>query len=79
MLRRVGDDAARPVALHTRDDVVRFARDALGDDTEAVVLHGGGAADTAQETLLDTLVELDDSNTRGGLKSEESVRFKMRS
>ena len=65
LLRWVGNESARPVALHTSNDVVAAALDALGDDAEAVVLHRRTAADTAEQTLLDTLLELDDSDTGG--------------
>lgn len=63
-LRWVIDETASPVTLHTSDDVVRVTLDTLGDDTETVVLHRGAAADTAEQTLLDTLLELDDRDTR---------------
>ena len=57
-LRRVRDKATSPVTLHTGDDVVGIALNTLGNDTEAVILHGGRAADAAQETLLNTLLLL---------------------
>lgn len=66
VLRRVSDEAAGPVALHTGDDVVRIALDALRDDTEAVVLHNWAATDTTEQTLLNTLLKLDDGYTRRG-------------
>lgn len=40
------------------------AADALGDNPEAVVLHGRAAADAAEEALLDAAPELDDSDAR---------------
>ena len=72
----VRDEPARPITLHTCDNVVGLALNTLRDDAEAVILHDAGAADTAEETLLDTLAELDDSNTRRGLhrKKEQTVR-----
>lgn len=66
MLRGVGDETAGPVPLHTSDDVVRIRLDTLRDDTEAVILHDGAAADTAEEALLDTLLEFDDSDPGRG-------------
>ena len=65
-LGRVIDEPARPVALDTGDDVVRVARDALGDDAEAVVLARRTAADAPEQSLLDTLLELDDRDTGRG-------------
>lgn len=59
----VRDEATSPVTLHTGNNVVDTTLNALGDDTETVVLHGGAATDTSQKTLLDTLLELDDSDT----------------
>ena len=59
VLRNICDDTASPVALRAGNDVVAATRDALRDDTETVVLHDGGAADTAEETLLNALLELD--------------------
>ena len=47
--------------------------DTLGDNTEAVVLHCGGAADATKKALLDTLPEFDYRNAVGGL--EEIVRW----
>ena len=67
MLGYVCDETASPVTLGTGDDVVAATLDALRDDTETVVLHDSSAADTAKETLLDALLELDNSHTRGGL------------
>ena len=67
MLGHVCDETAGPVTLGTGDDVVAATLDALRDDTETVVLHDSSAADTAEETLLDTLLELDNGHTRRGL------------
>lgn len=64
------DQASGPVTLHTGDDIVTSAIDAFRDDTEAVVLHGGGAADTAKKTLLYPPLEFDYCYTRGGLHWE---------
>ena len=69
--RLVRDEAARPVALYACDHVVAAALDALRDDTEAVILHDAGAADTTEETLLDTLAESDDSDTGRRLHNKE--------
>ena len=69
MRGHIRDEAASPVALYTSDDVMAATLDTLGNDAEAVILHDAGAADTAEETLLDTLAELDDSNTIGGLET----------
>ena len=76
MRGHIRDEAASPVALYTSDDVMAATLDTLRNDAEAVILHDAGAADTPEETLLDTLAELDDSNTRRGLhrKEEQSVR-----
>ena len=51
-----------------------FALNTLRDDTETVVLHDAGAADTAKETLLNTLAEPDDSNTGRGLHDDDGQR-----
>lgn len=45
---------------------MRATLDTLRDDTEAVILHDGAAADTTEQALLDTLVELDDGDTGRG-------------
>ena len=71
MRRYIGDEAASPVALHTSDDVVAATLDTLRDDTETVVFHDAGAADTTEETLLDTLAEPDDSDTGRRLHNKE--------
>ena len=65
-LGRVIDEAAGPVTLHTGDDVVRIALDALRDDTETVVLHRRATADATKQTLLDALLELDNGDTGRG-------------
>ena len=52
---------------------MRVALNTLGDDTEAVVLHRRTAANTTKQTLLDTLLELDNSDTgrrRGDLNGD---------
>ena len=79
MRRHIGDEAASPVALHTGDDVVAATFDTLRDDTEAVVLHDAGAADTAEETLLDTLAEPDNSDTGRRLHNKEGHLVEKRS
>ena len=66
-LRRVRNKTASPITLHTSDDVVGAAGDALRDDTETVVLHRSRAADASKETLLDSLTKLDNRNTIRGL------------
>ena len=63
MFGYVCDETASPVTLGSGDDVVAATLDTLRYDTETVVLHDAGATDTAEETLLDTLAELDDSDT----------------
>ena len=67
----VSDESTSPVALNTSDDVVAATLDTLRDDTEAVALHDAGAADTTEETLLDTLAEPNDSNTGRRLHDNE--------
>lgn len=62
--RRVVDEAASEVALHTADHVVILRVLALGDDTECVVLHDARAADTAEEALLHAAVKSNDGNLR---------------
>ena len=52
--------------FRSSDDVVRITLDAFRNDTEAVVLHGGAAADTTKKTLLNTLLELDNCDARRG-------------
>lgn len=52
---------------------MRVARNALGDNSETVVLHRRRPADTTEQTLLDTLLELDHSNTGRGLYSMDRV------
>jgi hypothetical protein len=64
--RGIGDETARPVALHTGNDVVGIRLDTLGDDTEAVVLHRSGATDAAEQALLDALLKFDYCYLRGG-------------
>lgn len=66
-LGRVSNKTASPVALDTSNNVVCAACDTLRDDTEAMVLHGCRTADTSKEALLNTLVKLDNGNTRRGL------------
>lgn len=65
----VGYKSTSPVTLHTSNDVVRARLDTLRDDTETMVLHSGAARDTSKQTLLDTLLELDDSDTRRRLET----------
>ena len=65
MGRRVGNETASPVALYTGNDVVRIRLDTLRNDTETVVLHDGAAANAAEQTLLDTLLEFDDRDLGG--------------
>lgn len=70
VLGRIGNETTGPVTLHTSDDIVGAALDALRDDTETVVFHSSTAADTTEQTLLDTLAELDDGDTRRGLERQ---------
>ena len=67
MRGRLLDKTARPIALYARDHVMASTLDAFGDDTESMILHGGGATDTTKEALLNTSLEFDDGNSRGRL------------
>ena len=73
--RLVCDEAACPVSLYTCDHIVAAALDTLRDDTEAMVFENSGAADSAQEALLDAALEFDDSDARGRLR--DAVRVMM--
>ena len=48
---------------------------AFRDDTETVILSSGGATDTTEETLLNALLELDHSNTVGGLAERQELSY----
>ena len=67
----VAHDTAGPVSLHTADHVVAATLDTFRDDTKTMVFHDAGAADMAEETLLDTLAEPDDSDTGRRLHNKE--------
>lgn len=75
-LWRIIDEAARPVALYTSDDVVTAAFNTFGDDAKTVVLHHGAAADTTEQTLLDAPLKLDDCNTRRRLTVAKSENLR---
>jgi hypothetical protein len=61
------DQATGEVALHTANHVVNAGLAAFADQAEGVILHDGGPADAAEQTLLHAALELDDGDLRGGL------------
>ena len=69
MRRRALNESTRPVALHAGDHVVAIAVDAFGYNPKAVIFHDGRAADTPEQALLHSALELDDRDSRTWLRT----------
>jgi hypothetical protein len=61
-LGRVRNEVFGEVALDAADHVVVCGLATCAYDAECVIFHDGGAADAAEETLLHTALEAEDSD-----------------
>jgi len=63
------DESSCEVTLDTADHVMVWRFSALADDSKSMVLHNGGATDSAQETLLYSTVKAENGDFGRWLKA----------